>query len=307
MNTNQARMIDPILTKHAQGYIRPAAVGHMLFPRVTVEARGGTVIEFGKEAFKRYNTRRSPGANTKRVQYGHSGKQFALLQDALEATVPYEWMEDAKRVPGIDLGRRAITTTSDTIANSLEIEQAEKAMDPSNYASGNKITLSGSSIWSDKGNSDPVGDVENAKEAVRKKIGIEPNTAVFSATKWKEFKNHPDVIARFAAKDGQKVTVTTDMAAELLELEHVVVGKGVYADDNGEMKDIWGNGVVIAYVAHQTTGAEQPSYGYTYELRGYPLVENPYEDRSAKSWIYPVTHERAAVLSGMEAGYLITE
>ena len=49
-----------------------------------------------------------------------------------------------------------------------------------------------------------------------------------------------------------------------------------------------------------------PSYGYTYQLRGYPIVELPYEDRNPKSWIYPVTDEVQPVIAGAEAGYLIS-
>lgn len=49
-----------------------------------------------------------------------------------------------------------------------------------------------------------------------------------------------------------------------------------------------------------------PSYGYTYNLGGYPLVEIPYMDRGAKSWIFPVTASEAPVLASASAGYLIT-
>jgi hypothetical protein len=48
-----------------------------------------------------------------------------------------------------------------------------------------------------------------------------------------------------------------------------------------------------------------PSYGYTYQLAGYPLVEEPYYERNPKSWIYPVTDEVAPVMAGADAGYLI--
>ena len=49
-----------------------------------------------------------------------------------------------------------------------------------------------------------------------------------------------------------------------------------------------------------------PSYGYTYMLDGYPMVEVPYFDRNAKSWIFPVTRAEAPVLASASAGYLIT-
>ena len=51
--------------------------------------------------------------------------------------------------------------------------------------------------------------------------------------------------------------------------------------------------------------AARPSYGYTYSITGMPLVRQPYEDRNANSWIYPVQADRSPVLSGITAGYLI--
>ena len=35
------------------------------------------------------------------------------------------------------------------------------------------------------------------------------------------------------------------------------------------------------------------------------MVEMAYQDRNAKSWIYPVTDERAPVIAAASAGYLI--
>src|SRR5690606_18773494 len=107
MNNQQVRVIDPILSNVAQGYRHPERVGFALFPRVPVKQRGGQIIEFGRESFKRYKTRRAPGSNTKRVQFGYEGKPFALVQDALEGQVPWEHMQDANQVPGIDLGTQA--------------------------------------------------------------------------------------------------------------------------------------------------------------------------------------------------------
>ena len=74
MNTAQARVVDPVLTNHAQGYKQPKFVGHLLFPSVEVLTRGGKVIEFNKDAFRRHNARRAPGANAAQIDFGYSGK-----------------------------------------------------------------------------------------------------------------------------------------------------------------------------------------------------------------------------------------
>ncbi len=62
LNTNTARVIDPVLSGIAQGYRHVERVGHVLFPAIPVLQRGGKVIEFGRESFFDYKARRSPGA-----------------------------------------------------------------------------------------------------------------------------------------------------------------------------------------------------------------------------------------------------
>ena len=55
---------------------------------------------------------------------------------------------------------------------------------------------------------------------------------------------------------------------------------------------------------NQGENFQVPSYAYTYELTGYPMVEEPYYDRPHKSWIYPTTVERRPLLVGAEGGFL---
>src|SRR5258707_221420 len=107
MNASQVRVIDPILSTVALGYRNQQFVGDVLFPQVPVDISGGQILSFGKEAFVVYNARRAPGGNTKRIDFAYSGAKYSLLEDSLEAKVPFEWMRDASIVPGIDLGTRA--------------------------------------------------------------------------------------------------------------------------------------------------------------------------------------------------------
>jgi hypothetical protein len=302
MNSNQIRVINPILSNVVQGFKHAERVGHFLFPSVPVQVSGGQIIEFGKESFMLYNARRAPGAATKRIDFGFLGKPFALVQDALEGKVPREHLRDAKQVPGIDLGTRAVNTVMNVLTLALEYEQAKLATDAAQYDANHKLALSGTSKWSDD-TSNPAKDLDDAKEAVRSTIGIYPNTVLLSASAFKAIKNNKNVIERF--KYTGRDSITPEMLAAIFDVERVIVGKAVVSDDKGAMTDVWGNNTVLAYVPTTPSGMEEPSYGYTYTMEGHPLVEQPYYDNNAKSWIYPVTYERAAVIAGVTSGFLI--
>jgi hypothetical protein len=307
LSTSQARVIDPILSTVAQGYKNAELIGFNLFPVVPVGTRGGKIISFGKEDFALYNTARAPGANTKRVQFGYSGSSFSLESHSLEGQVPFELMQEAQAVPGIAQGSVAVYKTQNIILNRLEYAQAILATTAGNYAASNKTTLAGTSQWSDLtgGVSDPVKDIEVAKEAVRKQIGRRPNTIVMGAAVFSMLKMHPKVVDRM--KYTGRDVATPELLAALFGVARVVIGEAVYTDGAGVMQDMWGKAVVVAYTDMSgVADAGSPTFGYTYRLSGYPLVESPYAERNSKSWIYPVTDEVAPVIAGASAGYLIS-
>lgn len=306
LNTNTARVIDPVLTGIAQGYRHVQRVGHVLFPAVNVLQRGGKVIEFGRESFFNYNARRAPGANAKSIQFGYEGKPYALSQFTLDAPVPREHIQDAQQVPGIDLGKRATNTVMDSLTLTLEIDQAELACNAANYGANNKVALAGASKWNDP-DSDPLGDVEAAKDQVRMTCGIEPNRMVVRNDGFKALKHHPKIVERFKYTTAD--SITTKMLAGLFDLEELAVGKASYADDMNAavpFKEAWGNAAILAYTPVQDAAMEQPSFGYTYTLTGHPFVEQPRWDGDKRSWVYGVTYEREPQLTGIASGFLFT-
>lgn len=306
MTPGQARVIDPILTNAAQGFQNAELVGMSLFPYVPVSQRGGKVITFGSEDFELYSTGRVPGQNTKRVQFGHSGSAFVLEQHALEGQVPFELLQEAQVVPGIDMAMGAIRKVQNIISLRLEKAQADLATTAANYDANHKNTaLTGTSLWSDATNSDPNGNIETAKEAVRASIGRHPKTIILGAKVFAALKVHSKVIDR--TKYTSTESITTDLLARLWDVDRVLIGSAIYRDASGAMVDVWGKNVVIAYTeVASVADMGAPSFGYTYRLGGYPIVEQAYQDRGSKSWIYPVTDEVSPVIAGATAGYLIS-
>jgi len=197
----------------------------------------------------------------------------------------------------------AVAKTMNAILLDAEHRAAQLARDPARYPAGHTVTLAATARWVDPA-SDPARDVENAKEVVRAAIGRRPNVAVISARAFAALKTHPKIIDRikFTGRDA----VTPELLAALWDLERVAIGDAVVADARGNTTDVWGGDVILAYAEiSPLADMGSPSFGYTYRLRGYPIVERPYQDRRAKSWVYPITDERAPVIAGADAGFLI--
>lgn len=302
MSLSQTRIVDPVLSNVARGFKQPGMAGGALFPTVSVNKRAGRILEFGREDFKIYDTIRAPGSSTKRIQVGYAGAPYALEDHSLEGLLPIEQMQEAEEVPGVNLGQVAIKKPQRSVALRLEKLQADLARNAANYAASNKVVLAGASQWSDPA-SNPLLAWNAWREAIRSKIGFYPNAGVIPASVALALQANPIV------KDQFKYTSSDSISFEMLkayfQMPGLVLGQSVFLDGSDVQQDIWGKDIVLAY--SEISGIEDmgsPSYGYTYQLFGYPLVEEPYMDRNAKSWVYPYDDANIPVIAGALAGFL---
>lgn len=302
-NLSDLRVVDPILTEVARGYGSPnAKIASILFPVVQVGQRAGTILVFGPESFRLVNTARAPGANTKRIQLGYAKGKYSLVDHRLEGQVPIENEEEAQAVPGIDMGAMAVNTVQDVMANEREKLAADLARNPASYPTENKTALSGSSKWTDP-NSNPAEDVNEAKEVIRKKIGKKPNVMTLGPRVLSALRNHPKILDRISVTV-DRVPATIEQLQRLLEIERIVEGEATYYEDGG-FKDMWGLDAILAYTtpaSMQQRGS--PNYGYTYQLKDRPQVEEPYFGKNEQTWYYPVCDAYSPELVGATAGFL---
>lgn len=309
MTLAQARVINPVLTSIAQGIKQNTLVGDVLFPMVPVGQRAGNIITFGREDFMQYSGLvRAPGTATKRVQFGYSGSQYALVDYSLEGSLPIETLQEAQASANgfsIDMADVTLRKTVSIMNLRLEIAQAALATTLANYPAANRTTLSGTSQWSDySGTSAPATVVETAKEQIRASIGKRPNVMVVGPVVFARLRQHPQI--RDYIKYANREVATPAILAEFFGVSQFIVADGIQATDAGVLSDIWGKHAILAYTETDTlANMGTPTFGYTYNLGGYPVVEEPYYDRQHKTWYFPVTRAEAPVIAGSSAGYFI--
>ncbi|NLG18930.1 MAG: hypothetical protein GX556_16515 [Fibrobacter sp.] len=303
---NNIRVIDPVLTTIALGYSNADAVGDFLAPYVPVALESGKIPSFGKEAFKLYNTTRAIRAASNRMNpEGIQMIPYAIEEHDLE--YPIDYREDTESM--FNMQKLGTRTLQGIFAVEREKQIADIAQAAATYGDGNKVKLTGNDKWSDytPGHSNPNVDVDAGREAVRARTGKYPNVGVIGPTAFSKAKRHPEVLARFQFTG--KITVTAAMLAELWEIDHLYVGKMVYADDADVFHDIWADNVVLGYVP-QTSSTDrdvyEPSFAYTIRKKSLPQVDVRTEN-GGKLILVRNTDCFAAKVLGADAGYLIED
>lgn len=297
------REYDKPLTNVVQGYKNSNFIGEKLFPVVRHEKEGGYIPKFGKESFRLYATERGIRAKSNRRQPVKNEKiPFLMEEHDIEAPLDYREINEASEI--FDIEKTEIEANMDIILLRREYSCGKQAQDPANYDSSNKEALTGDDRFNDYTNSDPITVIEDAKESVRNRIAMKPNTMVIGAEVYKWLKNHPKLISKI--QYSMKGILTKELLAELFGVKNVEVGEAIYVDEKGNSYDVWGKNIVLAWVPEGSRNMYTPSYGYTIAKKNYPLADK-YPENGGKVGVVRATDFFVTKITGSDAGYLITD
>ena len=300
-NLAALRVQDPVLTKLAQGYHNLELIGEVLMPTVEIDKEAGKIPKFGRLAFRLPSTVRNLRGTSNRLDPEDiTAIDVALEEHDVEYAIDYR--EESEAI--FALRQFALNTTQDVIALGREKEVATLALDESKYDAGNKVTLSGTSKITSK-QADIFAMFDTGIRAVKRAIGRKPNVCVIAGDVWAALKEHPAVIEKL--KYSQVAIVTPEVFAKLIGIDTVKIGEAVYEESN-QLKDIWSDAIVLAYVAPRSTERKgtvyEPSYGYTVRRQGGLFVDT-YKENGGKIEVIRTTDIHKPHLLGASAGYLI--
>ncbi|MDP8257652.1 MAG: hypothetical protein P9M14_18035 [Candidatus Alcyoniella australis] len=301
------RIVDPVLSKLAQGYKHPAHLWPQILPVVPLSASLMRVPTFGKETFMAYNTAKPLRGPAARIEFGNNYATVGYDREALESGIDDEEYDEAN--PVLQLQTRRQNNLLKTM--SLQLERAVGAMcqNAANYPVGNKVALTGNDQWnSGHVDGDPFVDIEAGREAVRGAVGVDPNLLALGPKIHSVLKMHPAVLAAlYPNAPTQKGAATLAQLAELFEVEKVVVGKSITASADGVFSDIWGLIAMLAYVPPESEqDQETPAFGYTFRKQGHPITDK-YRDEHSTTEVLRVQDYRRPMILGPNAAYLIAD
>jgi len=250
--------IDVALSQFARGYTNNSMCAELLFTRVEVMKQSDFYWQFGREnQALRENTLRAPGSAAERIVQTLSKTPYNCVDHSLARFITDE--ERGNFMAG-DLEQWATKALMDKILLDEEITVAAIASTTGNFAGTNSVTLSGTSQWSDFGNSTPISDVENAKSQIRQ-IGQEANLGIVSDPVYKILRQHPAILERTKYVKGGQITL--DDLATVFGIEKMVLASAVQLDVNDVASFVWGKHCIIAYAQPNPTMMDT-SFGKTF-------------------------------------------
>ena len=293
--------INAYLSEVARGYGNNSFIAENLFPIIDSEKEKIDIFQFNKDAFQLYDTERAIRANSNVISpKGFSKHTATLAEHDLAYPIDYREEDEAEKVK---LQLHATNVVTEGLKLKLEKQCADLAQDPKNYATENKIALSGTSQFTNEA-SDPLKVVNAGKDAVCGKIGKDPNTLVMGQEVWQALKQNSN-LKKLIASSSNKI-ITLDLLKEFFEIENIVVGRSIYADANNNFARVWGNNIILAYVPKLTSRTEyDPSFGYTVRKKDALQIDE-YQKEGNKVKYIRATDIYTPFLVGAEAGYLIS-
>jgi hypothetical protein len=242
--------IDQALSDFAVGYALDTTgfIADMVAPPVNVQKMSDHYWVGGKESFKLYNTRRAPTATFPRIELGVSSDTY--LCEGYGVEVPVSREEVANADASINPEQEATALGVDAMKLAYELRVASAFFNASNFSNG--VALTGDDRWN-KAASDPIADIQAAKDAVATALGKEPNTLIIGKAVWTALRQHPDLVERIKyVQIGSPLN--EQLLAQLLDIDRVIVGRSIYdstveGDSAGFTgTHIWGKYAAVAYM-----------------------------------------------------------
>lgn len=300
---NSPLFINPTLSAIAIKYRQAGFVADDIMPRMNVDHQEFYAL---KDRMADWIT--PPDTTVGRLgkphQLANSFQDQTLLATAnqgLDEPVPNQ---DAMNGPSESALARATQRVMSLVMMRRELRVAAVVANSSNY--NDSTTLSGTSQWSDRTNSNPLNDLLTYLD----KPFIRPNTLVMGRDVWTQLCQHPKIISSLSMLSVAAAKVSQDQVAALLEVDRIIVGNGWYntaAKGQAVSKSrIWGKFCAGVYLGQNGSDAGN-TWGYTAQFGA--RVAGTYQDPTLGLFggVYVRAGESVKeVVAAPEFGFLIS-
>jgi hypothetical protein len=259
--------VDSLLTNISIAYRNPSYIADMIFPLVTVMKQSDIVPKYDQSHWFRNGAKmRAPGTKS---QGGGWTVDTSDTYFAARRSFRVEIADDDRDNTDqpFNLDRDGTEFVTDKMQLAREVAFATDFFKTGVWGDddtgGTDFTQ-----WSDYASSSPLVDITRYQDAVEGRIGREPNKLVLGKQVWSSLKWHPDLIDTI--KHTQTAMMTVNLAAALMELESIMIGRAIVTNDEEGTAEasvtytrVWGKNALLLYVPDRPS-LMTPAAGYTF-------------------------------------------
>ncbi|WNJ89164.1 capsid protein [Bosea sp. 685] len=272
MATSRPFIVDAALSAIAIKFSNPdvSLIADRVLPRRPVGGEKFKWLKFPVEdSFTVPNTLVGRKGRPNQIEVGATEEDSSVLDYGLDDLVPNSDVDAARqqREAGFsvyDPEARATEVLTDLVLLDREIRVAAKVFDLNTYAASQRVTLSGTSQFSDIVNSDPINVINGALDST---FVMRPNKMVIGQLAWTKVRSHPHIVNAVKGGNLNKGNATREQVAELFELQEIIVGSSfVNTARKGQtaaMSRVWGKHISLIYQNSVAGPDAGMTFGYT--------------------------------------------
>lgn len=258
--------VDRVLTNVSVAYIQSQDnfIATKVFPNIPVDKKSNLYFTYTKNDWFRDEAQvRAPASESAGSGYGVSTASYSADVFAFHKDVDDQVRANSDAPLNPDMDATKFVTSRMLLRQ--EIQWVTDYFTTNVWATDSTPT----NLWSNYSTSDPIEDIEAAKQTILTNTGFLPNTLVLGYPVWRQLKNHPDFVDR--VKYTTSDNISTAIIAKLFELDNIYVAKAVKAtnleNETAAYSLTHGKSALLCYV-NPSPGLLAPSAGYTFSWTG---------------------------------------
>ena len=298
--------IDQALTNLSIGYHPAGMVAERVSPPIKVSKESDKYYIWDRPSAFRVSTSgimslRPDKSAAKEVDFGLDSTTYQAEEYALKILISDREKDNADSV--LRLRESKLRRLQDLLMLEQEIRVASLLTTAGNW---NAAHSGDPGDWS-AGTPTIEQDIDDAKEVVRRAIGVEPNVVVIPAQVAKVIKRDATVreLIRYTHSD---LLVNGDLPPRLWNLEVIIPGATYTTSAEGAAAitylDVWGDHVALLYVNREST-IDSPQVVKTFRSKGWEVRSWRVEEKRSEAIEVSVIQDE--VLTSNISGYLLTD
>lgn len=296
--------ITPELTAIAIAYRNRSMIADQVLPRVTVGKTDFKYMLYPMgESFTIPDTKIGRKSKTNVVEFSSSEITASVDDYGLEDWIPISDIESASLA--YDPKGRAVEQITNLIELDREVRAANLVFNANSYGAANKVTLSGTSQFSDS-TSDPIKTIMDALDS----MVMRPNIMTLGRAAFSALARHPKIVSAALGTGGTSGIVRRQDIASLFELEDIYVGESfMNTARKGQavsMSRVWGKHISLIYRDKLADTRSGTTFGFTAQFGDRVGMEGFDDDIGLRGGIRVRAGESVKeIITAPDLGYFI--